>query len=600
MSDIFGYSQSELLALPDVIMGVIKDDREHVALQMRKRLEGAEGAARYVFRARHKNGRLLEIEVLGSRTDLHGEPAIMGSMLDITERVDAERHLGRAETELRQARKMETVGRLAGGVAHDFNNLLTVVVGHGDRLLRHLRPEDPLHRSASTIRHAASRATALTSQLLAFSRRQALNPTVLSPNQSISEIEQLLPRLLGEDVHMEFALAPDVWNIKVDRDQLGQVLMNLAVNARDAMPDGGTLRFATANVTVDQKSVPGHARMQSGAYVALTVSDTGHGMDETTASHVFEPFFTTKGIDKGTGLGLSTVYGVVTQSGGHVEVESAPGNGTTFTIYFPQVEESETPKADLVSPEAPAYGTDTVLLVEDEDDLREVLQEGLESLGYVVVSARNGKEALQVCHEAAFDVVVTDVVMPEMNGRELSERLTVLYPELKTLYISGFTDDIISQRGVVGAGPELLRKPFSSDELARKVREILDGADQPSRQIDIDTRKGLIVISPVGNIGYRSIVESAADVLRHPLYDPKFDSLVDLRGGRLRLSPEDVTALVAALEAADTKPPNLMAVLVDSPRETALVMLYSQRATFHSIQAFSTEGAAYEWLGRTL
>ncbi len=598
MAEIFGYTQEELLSLPNVTLGVVSTERERVQKQIRDRLEGKESISNYNFHARHRNGRLLELEVHGSRTELNGRPAIVGSMLDITERVDAERHFRQAEAELRQARKMETIGRLAGGVAHDFNNLLTIVVGHGDRLLRHLRPQDPLHRSASTIRHAASRATALTGQLLAFSRRQALKPTVLSPNEAVTEVEQLLPRLLGEDIQMEVALSPDVWSIRVDRDQLGQVLMNLAVNARDAMPDGGTIRIATTNVLLDRTSARKHAGMPAGPYVAITFSDTGHGMDEMTLAQVFEPFFTTKDHDKGTGLGLSTVYGVVTQSSGFVDVDSAPGHGTTFTIYFPQVEAAEQQAPPAISHEPPAYGTETVLLVEDEDDLREVLQEGLEALGYVVVTARNGKEALERCHQAAFDVVVTDVVMPEMNGRELSERLTVSFPELKTLYISGFTDDIIGQRGVSEGGPQLLRKPFSADELARKVQEVLHAGEQPSRQLEIDSRRGLVVMRPVGDISYRSIIASGAEVLQHPLYDASFDALIDLRGGRLRLTPEEVTALVDLLVTSGQTPPTRTAVLVDSPRETALVMLYSQRATFHSPQAFSTKEAAYTWLER--
>ncbi len=461
-----------------------------------------------------------------------------------------------------------------------------------------MTPEDPLHRSASTVRHAASRATALTRQLLAFSRRQALNPTVLNPNRAVTDVEQLLPRLLGEDIRVVLALAPDVGNIRVDPDQLNQVLMNLAVNARDAMPNGGTLRFTTTNVTLDDTTVLEHAAMRAGAYVAVTVSDTGVGMDETTKAQVFEPFFTTKDTAKGTGLGLSTVYGIVTQSGGHIEVDSAPGRGSTFTFYLPRTEAAEDLAPPVRGPETPTYGTETILVVEDDGDLRQVLQEGLEALGHVVVTACNGTEALQVCREAAFDVVVTDVVMPEMNGRELSERLTVLYPELKTLYMSGYTDDIIGPRGVLESGLELLRKPFTVEELARKIWEVLHARETLSRQLEIDTRKELIVVRPVEQVAYRNIVDSATSVLRHPLYDASFSVLIDLRGVRLGLGPREVEALIAALETSDLKPPSRVAVLVDSPRETALVLLYKQRVTFHATQVFSTEEAAHEWLGQ--
>jgi PAS domain S-box-containing protein len=555
---------------------------------------------RYEVPIRVAEGQLITIDVaFGPLFNSEGEVIqLVGSAVDITERVEAERNFRHAETELRQARKLDTIGRLAGGSAQDFNNLLGIVIGHADRLLRHLRPEDPLHRSASTIRHAASRGTALTGQLLAFSRRQALNPAVLNLNRAVTNLEPLLPRLLGEDIHMVFTLAPDVWNIRVDREQLDQVLMNLAVNARDAMPHGGTLRIATTNTTLDRTSARDHAGAQPGDYVALTVSDSGHGMDEATAAQVFEPFFTTKDPDGGTGLGLSTVYGIVTQSGGQIEVSSEPGRGATFTSYFPRVEAAEDPAADITSPAAPAYGTETVLVVEDEDYLRRMLQDGLESLGYVVVTARNGKEALQLCHDAAFDVVVTDVVMPEMNGRELSKRLTVLYPQLKTLFISGFTDDIIGPRDASQSGPELLRKPFTVDDLARKIWEVLHAREQPSQQIEIDTRKKRIVVRPIGDITSRTIVESAADVVRHPLYDASFDGFIDLRGSRLHLSPEDIMSLVSSLDVSDQKPPTRTVVLTDSPRETALVMLFSQRFTGHAIEVFSTDEAAIAWLER--
>ena len=387
--------------------------------------------------------------------------------------------LRESEERFRQAQKMEAVGRLAGGVAHDFNNLLMVMRGYGELLLNRLDANDPLRRNAEEIQKAAERATALTQQLLAFSRKQVLQPKVLDLNAVVTEVEKLLRRLIGEDIELAAVLDLALGRVKADPGQMEQIILNLAVNARDAMPRGGRLTLKTANVTLDQAYA--YARQHVGAapgpYVLLAVSDTGIGMDAETRSHIFEPFFTTKGAGKGTGLGLSTVYGIVKQSGGTLWVESAPGRGTTFEIYLPLVE--EVAAGGELHPALPAPtpgGTETILVVEDEMSVRKLAAEFLGSNGYTVLEAQDGGEALQVCeeHRAPIHLLLTDVVMPGMSGWELAERLAGARPEMKVTYMSGYTDDAIVQHGVLEEGTAFLQKPFSLDALARTVREVLE------------------------------------------------------------------------------------------------------------------------------
>ncbi len=401
----------------------------------------------------------------------------VGTITDITERKQAEEALRQSEEQLRQAQKMEAVGRLAGGVAHDFNNLLMVMRGYGELLLNQLDANDPLRRNAEEIQKAAERATALTQQLLAFSRKQVLQPKVLDLNAVVTEVEKMLRRLIGEDIELTAVLDLALGRVKADPGQIEQIILNLAVNARDAMPQGGRLTLKTANVTLDQAYVRQHLGATPGPYVLLAVSDTGVGMDAETRSHIFEPFFTTKGAGKGTGLGLSTVYGIVKQSGGTIWVESAPGRGTTFEIYLPLVEEA-TANGELhpaLPPPTPG-GTETILVVEDEMSVRKLAAEFLGSNGYRVLEAQDGAEALQVCeeHRAPIHLLLTDVVMPGMSGRELAVRLVGARPEMKVIYVSGYTDDAIVQHGVREEGTVFLQKPFSLDALARTVREALD------------------------------------------------------------------------------------------------------------------------------
>ncbi|MBI5419354.1 MAG: response regulator [Deltaproteobacteria bacterium] len=405
----------------------------------------------------------------------------VGEAMDRSEarRRQAEETLRRSEEQLRQAQKMEAVGRLAGGIAHDFNNLLTAIAGYSTLLLQGV-VDDPSRRNIQEIQRASDRAASLTRQLLAFSRRQILQPKVMDLNAVVGAMDDMLRRLIGEDIDLLTVLEPGVRKVKADPGQMEQVIMNLAVNARDAMPEGGKLTIETANVVIDESSVRGHVTMQAGSYVVLALSDTGSGMDPETISHIFEPFFTTKEVGKGTGLGLSTVYGIVKQSGGYIWVYSEPGRGTTFKIYLPQAtEEAETAKPAEVRAGL-LGGSETILLVEDEDSVRSLVREVLARNGYTVLAARNGEDALRACdgNAGAIHLMLCDVVMPGMSGVELARRIVPLRPEIKVLYMSGYTDTAIVRQGVLDPGTAFLEKPFAPDALARKVREVLD-SDNP-------------------------------------------------------------------------------------------------------------------------
>jgi PAS domain S-box-containing protein len=381
----------------------------------------------------------------------------------------------RMQQQLLQAQKMEAVGRLAGGVAHDFNNLLTVITSYSEMLLGDLEPNDPKRDDVEQVRKAAEGAASLTRQLLAFSRQQVLQPRVVDLNDVVSGLRKILQRVIGEDVEFATTLAPDLRAVRADVGQLEQVLMNLAVNSRDAMPTGGKLTMETANVELDTDYARQHHLATAGQYVMLAVSDTGTGMDEATKARIFEPFFTTKGLGKGTGLGLATVYGIVKQSGGSVWVYSELGHGTSFKIYLPRVDAAVDDAAAAPVMGVPR-GTETVLVVEDAAAVRAVTRQVLQRQGYTILEAPNGEAALQVAaaHHGSIHLLLTDVVMPVLSGRLLAERLAPLRPDTRVLYTSGYTDDSIVRHGILEAGIAYLQKPFTPDSLARKVREVLD------------------------------------------------------------------------------------------------------------------------------
>jgi len=392
-----------------------------------------------------------------------------GTVVDITERKQL-------EDQLRQAQKMEAVGQLAGGIAHDFNNLLMVIQGNAELMLNRLRPPESLYKNAHQILKAAEKAASLTRQLLAFSRRQVLQPRVLDVNSIIADVSKMLPRLLGEDIDLRILANAAVGSVKADQSQIEQVLLNLAVNARDAMPKGGRLTIETAQVDLDESYVRQLASIRPGPYVVLTVSDTGIGMDAETQTHCFEPFFTTKEEGRGTGLGLATVYGVVKQSGGWIWVYSEPGQGTTFKIYLPMVQEDPKAAKHMKGQGEVPQGTETILVAEDQDGIRELARVFLESCGYTVLVAKDGAEALELSelHKGPIDLLVTDVVMPKVNGPELAQRLARARPAMKTLYMSGYLERATAHHDVLAPDTISLEKPFSLHRLASKVREALD------------------------------------------------------------------------------------------------------------------------------
>ena len=410
---------------------------------------------------------LLEVHVTSVLKD--GQPvARLGVARDITER----RYL---EDQLRQGQKMEGIGRLAAGVAHDFNNLLTAIGGRCYLVLNALTSENPIRREIEIIQDAAERAAKLTHQLLAFSRKQILDPCVLDLNATVTGIEPLLRRMIREDIEIATALDSAAGRVKADAGQIEQVLLNLAVNASDAMPNGGWLTLATGNVTLDEAYARTHAEVEPGPYVMLSVSDTGHGMTAEVQAHIFEPFFTTKEVGKGTGLGLATVYGIAKQSGGHITVYSEPGHGAVFKLYLPRVEEAPGTAEPARPPEITRRGSETVLLVEDDEPLRTLAREILSIQGYTVLDATSPSEALRLAdaHPGPIHLLLTDVVMPQMNGRQVADHLLTARPGLKVLFMSGYTDAAIVEHGVLEPGTHFLQKPFTPDGVSRKVREVL-------------------------------------------------------------------------------------------------------------------------------
>ncbi len=435
-------------------------------------------------RRRRKDGSTVDVAIwTAPLRDADGSvSAIIMAIADISERK-------KLEEQLRHSQKMEAVGRLAGGVAHDFNNLLTVINGYGHMLVEALRPGDRLHSHAEQIVKAGNQAAALTTQLLAFSRRQMIQPKPVDLNHVITNLEKMLRRVMGEDIALYTLLSADLAPIKADANQMEQVLINLVANARDAMPRGGALTIATKNITFDEHVRCEGSELPPGSYVEMAVSDTGEGMDTDTRSHLFEPFFTTKERGKGTGLGLSSVYGSVRQNGGGIVVWSERGSGATFRIYLPQLREPAAVEKPEVARNGNGCGTETILLVEDEAPLRRMLEESLAHAGYRVLEASDGTDAIRRFEKQAgsIDLLLTDVVMPLVNGRQLAQRMTSAGPQMRVIYMSGYADDVIAYHGILDESTTLIQKPFSPASLLLKVREVLDAGKQqppvPSRPV---------------------------------------------------------------------------------------------------------------------
>jgi PAS domain S-box-containing protein len=467
---MLGFSAEEWMANPGLWISRIHEEDREIAIAAEHRVQKTGQLYKAEYRMHARDGRILWFRDEANLLDgtAGAKPLMQGVLYDITEH-------RRMEDRLRQAQKMEAVGQLAGGVAHDFNNLLMVMGAHTDRIRDRLLPDNPLWADASEIHNAVQRAAALTNQLLAFSRKQFLQPRVLDVASVLSGVATMLARLLPENIELRIASENGLARVKVDQGQLEQALLNLALNARDAMPGGGTLTIEARNIQFDEAQSWPHSSVQPGSYVMLAVTDSGTGMDAATQSRIFEPFFTTKALGKGTGLGLPMVYGVIQQSGGAISVYSEPGQGTTFKIFFPQCESEVSP--EVTQPRAAAVnGNETILLVEDQSAIREVASVYLMGLGYNVLAAPDGEAALRIAEtqHQRIDLVVTDIVMPNMGGRELVSHITRLYPQARVLYMSGYPDFAVRQSEELSEPAELLQKPFSLKSLATKARALLD------------------------------------------------------------------------------------------------------------------------------
>jgi PAS domain S-box-containing protein len=481
---LYGFAEQDMGAdMSHCLERVHPDDRAAVQLALN---EAVRTGGPYIcdHRALLPDGTVRFMHGLGEVVkDDKGKPVrIIGTTQDITEAERAEAALRRSEEQLRQSQKMEAVGRLAGGVAHDFNNLLTVITGYSAMSLNAMENNNPLRKNVEEIQAAAERASSLTGQLLAFSRKQVLQPRIINLNETVSGMEKMLRRLIGEDIELSTLFDPELSHVKADPGQLEQVVLNLAVNARDAMPRGGKLTIQTSNVCLDQKTRFRNRDLEVGEYVMLAITDTGVGMTEEVKPHLFEPFFTTKGLGRGTGLGLATCYGIICQSDGDIRVYSEPNCGTTFKIYLPRVDAPATNTNGKNDPDTLPEGNESILIVEDETAVRRLAATVLRTSGYRVQEARDGIEAYALIQaNQPFDLIITDVIMPKMSGKELYDQIKVIAPRVKVLFMSGYTDDALAHHGVLGPELTFLEKPFSPSRLAQKVREVIDKPNGHSR-----------------------------------------------------------------------------------------------------------------------
>jgi two-component system cell cycle sensor histidine kinase/response regulator CckA len=494
LTEMLGFSHGELVGIPIWELGPFRDIVSNKAKfeQLRQ-----QGYVRYDnLPLETRDGHKVAVEFVSNVYQAGDRNVIQCNVRDITERRQAEEQIrvlnaelkqrvaerGRLEAQLIEAQKMEVIGQLAAGVAHDFNNVLAVIMCYSDLITSELGPDSPLQKHTEEIRHASERAVGLTRQLLVFSRKQTVQPVVLDLNDAVKDLDKMLERLIDENIEMTFVPGKQIGRVKADSGYVGQVLMNLVVNARDAMPNGGKLTLATANVTLDENYARLHPGVMPGDCVMLSVSDTGTGMTDEVKAHLFEAFFTTKPNGKGTGLGLATCQTIVQQSGGHIGVFTEIGKGTTIKIYFPRVEQPLDLAARPIQTGPLPRGTETLLVVEDEPSVRHLACGVLEAQGYKVLSAANGQDALRAAREhkgSPIRLVATDVIMPLMGGKVMAEWLKTTYPDLKILFTSGYTEEAIAHHGVLDAGVEFLPKPYTPATLARKVREVLDNGMAP-------------------------------------------------------------------------------------------------------------------------
>lgn len=472
---MFGWSEEEALGR---FLPYVPEDKQEEHQTLRRQVLRGE-ILEFEVRRRRKDGSPIDLSIsTAPLRDAKGNvTGIIAMHIDITGRKHAQEERAKLEAQLLQAQKMESVGRLAGGVAHDFNNMLSVILGYAELMKFRLPEGDPLVKYVEEIEKAATRSRDTTRQLLAFSRKEIIAPKPLNLNALFTTIQGTITRLIGEDIDLSFLPGKDLWKIRFDPSQLEQILVNLVVNARDAMPDGGRLTIETANVSLDETFCRRHAGFIPGHYVLLGVSDNGVGMDKETLSHVFEPFFTTKEVDKGTGLGLATVYGIVTQNSGFINVDSEPGQGSTFRIYIPRIMREEKTREYAEEALVPS-ATGTILLVEDDDLVLKVTTEILETIGYTVLAAKSPLVALSLCEnrDTCIDLVITDVVMPDMRGTELRNRIEAIRPGIKVLFMSGYTSNVIIHHGVLDEGVRFIQKPFDINELAHKVHKAIRGS----------------------------------------------------------------------------------------------------------------------------
>ena len=472
---LLGYTHADFLGKNVWDLGPFKDIA--VSKDTFKQLQDREYVRYEDLPLQTQDGRLINVEFVSNVYWVGQTKVIQCNIRDITQRKRTEEERKKLEAQLQVSQKMEAIGSLAAGVAHDFNNVLSVILGYTELAIESLREGDPLKDNLLEVKKAGERAAGLTRQLLAFGRKQLLQPVLLNLNQVAEGVEKMLRRILGEDIDFIQVLAPDLGVVRADPGQIEQVLMNLVVNARDAMSEGGKLTIETSNVEVNDSDAALHLAMKPGSYIRVVVTDTGCGMDEKTQTKIFEPFFTTKAKDKGTGLGLSTVYGIVKQSGGNICVTSELGRGTSFKIHLPRQLSVKATSPRLRAIQKPDAGTETILVVEDEDAIRRVVTKSLQAVGYRVLSAGGAGEAMQVAaqHAGTIHLLLTDVVMPRMSGRGLAQELARIRPAVKVLYMSGYDDNAFVHNGAVDEGINFIGKPFSATDMARKVREVLDG-----------------------------------------------------------------------------------------------------------------------------